>query len=294
MAELKSNWLGLDSGQSFALVALFSGVASGVALKTIGPIPSGEAIAIRSLLAFGLIAVIVVARRPSADRLIGRRGLARAMLDALAGLTFSLAIFEIPLSLLASIHATLPVISVILSGILLKERLRPGNWIALALACGGTLLILQPGLSFSPLGVSLALVSTLAYAFRDITTRLLPPQTDTFRIALVALAMAGGVAAMLPSEGGWVWPSALDYTLLTLAAIGFVAANVLIIAALRRSELSRIAPLRYSSVLWSLAFDAAIWGYVPGLAGAVGIILILLAGTVQMRTHSTKPHRDTL
>lgn len=276
-----------DRGQAYALIALFSGVASGVALKALGPIPSGEAIALRSALAFVLITGIVLARRRTTDRLIGPRGLARAALDALAALTFSLAIFEIPLSLLASIHATLPVISVILSGLILKERLRAGNWIALALACGGTLLILQPGLSFSPLGVTLALVSTLAYAFRDVTTRLLPPRTDTFRIALVSLVLVGGVAALLPSSGGWSLPSSRDLVLLCLAAVGFVAANVLIIAALRRSELSRIAPLRYSSVLWSLAFDAALWGYVPGLAGAAGIALILCAGAVQMRVPST-------
>lgn len=281
-----------DEGQSLALVALFSGVASGVALKAIGPMPSGEAIALRSAVAFVMIAVIVLARRRSTARQIGPRGMMRAGLDAVAALTFSLAIFEIPLSLLASIHATLPVLSVILSGVVLKERLRPGNWAALALACGGTLLILQPGLAFSPLGVGLALVSTLAYAFRDVTTRRLPPQTDTFRIALVSLVMIGAVAAALPSGGAWVWPGLTDSALITLAALGFVGANVLIIAALRRSELSRIAPLRYTSVLWSLAFDAALWGYLPDLAGACGIALILAAGALQLQTSSTDLSKD--
>ncbi|WP_323764521.1 DMT family transporter [Marinovum sp.] len=276
-----------DSGAVLALIALFSGVAAGVALKALDQMPGGQAIALRSALAFALIAAITWVRRHGASRLIGPRGLARAGLDALAALTFSLAIFEIPLSLLASIHATLPVIAVILSGLVLKERLTAGNWLALVLACGGTLLILQPGLEFSALGVGLALVSTLAYALRDVTTRLLPPQTDTFRIALVSLALVGAIAAALPSEGGWVWPTAPDLYLIALAALGFVGANVLIIAALRRAPLSRISPLRYTSVLWSLAFDAALWGYLPDRAGAAGIVLILCAGIVQMR--STRP-----
>lgn len=277
-----------DIGQSLALVALFSGVASGVALKAIGSIPSGQAIALRSAMAFAFIVVIVVARHRRGNRLIGPRGLARAVMDALAALTFALAIFEIPLSLLMSIHATLPVISVILSGLILKEPLRASNWIALALAGSGTLLILQPGLAFSTLGITLALVSTLAYALRDVTTRLLPPQTDTLRIALVSLFLVGGVAAALPSDGGWAWPEATDIVLLALASTGFVAANVLIIVALRRSELSRIAPLRYSSILWSLAFDAVLWGYIPNFTGAAGITLILCAGAVQLRAHSSK------
>ncbi|MGP6089235.1 DMT family transporter [Antarctobacter jejuensis] len=276
-----------DSGQGLALIALFSGVASGVALKALGPIPSGEAIALRSALAFVIIAGIIAARPKGPARMIGPRGMTRAGLDALAALTFSLAIFEIPLSLLASIHATLPVLSVILSGVFLGERLRPGNWLALALACTGTLMILQPGLEFSPPGIALALISTLAYAFRDVTTRRLPPQTDTFRIALVSLVLVGGVAAALPASAPWVWPEKTDAGLIAFAALGFVGANVLIIAALRRSELSRIAPLRYTSVLWSLAFDAALWGYLPDLTGAAGITLILAAGIVQLKI-STK------
>ncbi|WP_394199074.1 DMT family transporter [Litoreibacter albidus] len=273
-----------DNGSVLALVALFSGVVAGVALKTIGPIPSGEAIALRSALAFIVIATITFARRRTSTRAVGPRGILRAGLDALAALTFSLAIFEIPLSLLASIHATLPVLSVIVSGMILKERLSLGTWLALVLACGGTLLILQPGLEFSALGVGLALVSTLAYALRDVATRTLPPHTDTFRIALISLLMVGGIAAALPSDGGWVRPTHQDLALTAIAALGFVGANVLIIAALRRAPLSRISPLRYTSVLWSLAFDAALWGYVPDLAGAAGIALILCAGIVQMRT----------
>lgn len=281
-----------DDGQALALIALFSGVASGVALKAIGPMPPGEAIALRSVLAFALIAGLIPLRRNSSTCLIGPRGMARAGLDALAALTFSLAIFEIPLSLLASIHATLPVLSVILSAVLLKERLHAGNWLALALACCGTLLILQPGLEFSLLGIALALVSTLAYGFRDVATRQLPLGTDTLRIALISLALVGSVAAVLPSGGSWIWPGLPDAGLIALAAVGFVGANVLIIAALRRTELSRIAPWRYTSVLWALAFDAALWGYLPDLAGASGIALILAAGIVQLKTTSS-PLRKT-
>ncbi|KUF10849.1 DMT family transporter [Pseudoponticoccus marisrubri] len=284
--------LSLDDGQSLALVALFSGVASGVAIKAIGPMPPGQAIALRAVPAVLLIAAFVVVRRKGPARLVGPRGLVRAGLDAVAALTFSLAIFELPLSLLASIHATLPVLSVILSGVVLKERLRPGNWAALALACAGTLLVLQPGLTFSPLGIALALVSTLAYALRDVTTRQLPRRTDTFRIALVSMVLVGAVSALLPAGGRWVWPTASDTLLIGLAALGLVGANVLIIVALRWTELSRIAPLRYSSVLWSLAFDAALWGYLPDPLAACGIALIVGAGLLQLHTASDNRFKD--
>lgn len=277
---------GFGTGEGLALVALFSGVLSGVMLKTITATPPQEAIVIRSCLAFVLIAGILALRRRTGAGRIGPRGALRAVLDAIAALTFSLAIFEIPLSLLAAIHATLPVLSVVLSAWVLKEPLRAGHWVALGLACAGTLLILRPGLVLSPYGVGLAVVSTLAYALRDAVTRRLPPRTDTLRIALLSLVLVALAAAATSPPTTWVRPPRPDLILMCCAAAGFVAANVLIIAALRRTALSRIAPLRYSSVLWSLGFDAAIWGYVPDPIAWVGIAVILCAGAVQFRLSS--------
>lgn len=279
----------LETGQALALVALFSGVAAGVLLKATETIPPGQAIAWRSALAFAAIALAVVLRKGASPGMIGSRGLLRAMLDAVAGLTFALAIFQIPLSLLASIHATLPILSVVLSGAMLGERLRPVTWVALCLACLGTLLILKPGLAFSPLGIGLALISTLAYALRDVVTRLLPPRTDTLKIALASLALVGIAAALIPSGQAWSLPPAHDLILIILAAIGFIGANVLIIAALRSTSVGQIAPLRYTSVLWSLIFDATLWGYVPDAAGWAGIALILTAGLLQFRATTERP-----
>ncbi|MGQ7848538.1 DMT family transporter [Granulosicoccus sp. 3-233] len=280
--------LSLLDGRLLALVALFGGVASGVALKRIHTMPAGEAIALRSALAFLVITGIAMARPRKTPRITGLPGILRATLDALAALTFSLAIFEIPLSMLASIHATLPVLSVILSGVVLKERLQAGNWLALLLAGTGTLLVIQPELAFSPYGVALALISTLAYACRDLLTRKLPAHTDTLRLSQLSLIMVGVTAAVLSSDQPWICPEAMHVVLITIAALGFVAANVLIIIALRRTELSRIAPLRYSSILWSLIFDALLWDYLPDLAGVCGIALILSAGIIQLQTDSPK------
>jgi len=281
---------GIETGQALALVALFSGVVAGVVLKMIETVPPGQAITWRSALAFAALALAVLLRKGGSPGLIGPRGLLRAVLDAIAGLTFALAIFLIPLSLLASIHATLPILSVVLSGALLGERLRKATWAALALACLGTLLILKPGLAFSPLGVGLALASTLAYGLRDVVTRVLPPRTDTLKIALASLALVGLAAALIPSGQAWSLPPGPDLGLIALAALGFIGANVLIIAALRRTSVGQIAPLRYTSVLWSLIFDAALWGYVPDAAGWAGIALILTAGLLQFRA-SKEPSR---
>ena len=211
---------------------------------------------------------------------------ARAALDAVAGLCFALAVFEMPLGLLASIHATLPVVSTILSAALLGERMRPVAWVASILALCGTLLILKPGFGPSPLGVWLAVCSTLAYASRDIVTRRLPAGTDTLKIVLASLSLIGAASALLPDDIPWRVPTPGDAGRLAGAAASFITANLLIVAAFRRSPISTIAPLRYTSILWALAFDAVLWGIVPDATGWAGTCLIVASGLVILRRHS--------
>jgi drug/metabolite transporter (DMT)-like permease len=76
-------------------------------------------------------------------------------------------------------------------------------------------------------------------------------------------------------------PPQHDIVLIVLAAVTSLCSTVLIVQALRLQSVGRIAPLRYTSVLWSLLFDALIWSYVPDVNGWAGIALILIAGGIQ-------------
>ncbi|MDT0684397.1 DMT family transporter [Roseicyclus sp. F158] len=272
-------------GAPLALVALFCGVASSVMLKGIADLAPGHAIAIRSAIAAGLLALVIgvrMARGKSGG--LDRAGAARAVFDALAGLTFALAIFELPLALLATIHATMPLVSVALAALILREPLPARALVAIAVGFAGVVVILDPGFGASPLGLTLALVSTFAYACRDLVTRRLRPEADMLKsviLSSVLIGAAGLVTAGLPDRAHM--PAAPDLVRLLCAALTFLGANTLIIAAFRRATVARIAPLRYTSILWSLVFDAAIWGHVPDAATAAGIALIVTAGLILLR-----------
>ena len=270
------------SPQALALTAFFCGTLSGVFLKSVAATPPGQAVVLRTLAAFAVLALAVLLwPRPAGQRRVGRAGLLRAVLDAVAGLSFALAIFSLPLSLLASIHATLPILSVTLSALILSEPLGRRTLAALGLALAGTLLVLKPGLSFSALGIGLAIVSTLAFALRDIVTRRLAPDTDTRKVVLVSLGLVALAALGLARGDGWVLPGGGDAARIGLAAATFLCSTFLIVLALRGATVTRIAPLRYTSVIWALVFDAAIWGFVPGVYGWCGIALIVAAGALQ-------------
>ncbi|WP_010139666.1 DMT family transporter [Oceanicola sp. S124] len=262
-----------------ALLALFCGVASSACLKGMS-LPAGPAITLRALIALTLLSTLVVWRwRRGAGGPLSPSGALRAGLDGLAGLTFALAVFELPLGLLAAIHATVPLVSVALAALILREPLGPRVLVALGLGLVGILIISAPGLEASPRGLVLALVSVFAYAARDLVTRRLRPGTDMVKsVTLSTLLILLG--ALLTASGGLMRPSPPDLGLLLLAVAGFLGANTLIITAFRRAPVARIAPLRYSSILWSLLFDALLWAHVPDRATWAGIALVVGAGAV--------------
>jgi drug/metabolite transporter (DMT)-like permease len=271
--------------QVLALLAFFCGILSGVFLKGVAPEISGEAIALRTFIAFAILAIAVMLwPQPSGNRM-GRIGFMRAVLDAIGGLSFALAIFNLPLSLLASILATLPIVSVALSALILSEPLSRRTMYALTLAFAGTLLILKPGLSFSTLGVMLALISTLSYALRDIATRRLHPDVDPRNVILLSLAFVTVAALSLVPLPSWDMPSSKDAVLIALGGVTALGSTFLIVHALRQATINQIAPLRYTSVFWALIFDAAIWGFVPGPIAWCGIVMILAAGVLQHTKH---------
>lgn len=271
------------SGVAHALAAIFAGVLGGVALKLMAVTPPGQAIVERSAIAGLMLLALVVATGAPLLRM-PVRAWARAALDAVAALTFALAVFELPLALLSALIATLPLVTTLMSRAVLREPVGPTRAAALVVGFAGVLWILQPGLAISPLGLGLALVSVLAYAARDVATRTLPPGTATLSVALVSSVMVAAATLALSGGTDWIVPPAGEVGLAVLTAVCFLSANTLIIVAFRRGGVSAIAPLRYTAILWALLFDAAIWGVFPDSLAALGIGLILAAGGLMMRT----------
>lgn len=270
-----------NRGRFFAVLALFSGVFSGVLIKSSGSIPPPEAIMIRSAIAVVLLGCVVALRaaRRSGGK-FGLHGLARAVLDAAAGLTYSLAIFQLPLATLATIHAILPILSTFLSAVLLREALRRRVWVALALGLAGTAIIMRPGPEVTTLGLILAVASTFGYATRDVVTRLMPANNDPFKSVLVSVIIVLCGATALASGTSWNTPAPVDLAMLAVAAATLLAASTFIMRALKIVPIGMVAPLRYTSILWSLLFDALVWHVTPPPVAWGGIGLIVLAGFV--------------
>ncbi|HUL06663.1 MAG TPA: DMT family transporter [Candidatus Acidoferrum sp.] len=189
-------------------------------------------------------------------------------------LCFTAAVWLMPLADAITIGFAAPLFMTMLSVPLLKERVGPRRWTAVLCGFIGVVIVLQPsGAGLGPASFY-ALGSALAFAILIILTRTLTaseavPCMMFWNSGLVATVM---LVLMLPhwhTPSGWgIWVFLLS------AGIGAVA-QLLITEAFRLGEVSLLAPIQYTSLLWASFFGYAIFGDAPTpmlLLGAAVIV----------------------
>ena len=107
----------------------------------------------------------------------------------------------------------------------------------------------------------------------------------TLCTATVVWLMAGGVLAVQ----GWVAMSWRDVGLLGVASVFLSTGYYAVIAAMRRAELSAVAPFRYVGLLWALVLGYLVWGDIPNPLAWAGIALLIGAGMFMIRQQRSRP-----
>ncbi|MCB2012254.1 MAG: DMT family transporter [Geminicoccaceae bacterium] len=243
--------------------------------------PIGEVLFFRGLLVILFIAVIMRVRgesiRPAP--MMDRANLARAAVEVAITYIFLTAVILLPLAIATVLVFTTPIFLTIAAALLFGERVGPPRWAAVLAGFLGVVLIADPAGSFEPL-MLIPVVAAVLMAGRDVLTRMIAPQLPARAVALTS-AIAVTVSGLLTWPlGGWVQPTAGDWTGIVICA-GFVAAaHTLLVGAVRIGEMSFVAPFRYTSILLAVLVGYAVWGDVPGPMAILGGLVIVASGIV--------------
>lgn len=197
--------------------------------------------------------------------------------------SFVHALRTLPLSTAYSIFFVAPLLITALSVPMLRERVGPRRWSAIAVGLLGVVVLLRPsgeGLgSFASLAVLLA---ATMYAVSAITVRVLArtDSTQAMVVWLMALLALGAGALAWPK---WV-PLQAEHAWL-IAGIGLAGAlgQVAITEAFRLGEASLIAPLEYTALVWGVLLDLALWGVLPDAVTWLGAAIIVASGLYLLR-----------
>lgn len=191
------------------------------------------------------------------------------------------AIARIPLATAISAFFVGPIIAVVLSVFVLKERLTPRKVMSLALGFGGALVILRPGGTIEP-GILFAFGSGLFFALYMIATRHASAVSDP--VKTLAFQCVFGTLLLTP-QAIYTWSNPAPGDLVFFLALGACSAlsHILSIAAFRLADASTLAPLVYLELIATAAIGYFFFEEVPGIATLLGAALIVAAGLVLLR-----------
>ena len=198
----------------------------------------------------------------------------------ITGFVYGLA--RLPLSSAYAITFIAPLLVSALAVPLLREHVGPRRWAAIGVGMLGVLVILRPGGDvFSLAGLSV-LLATFCWAASAITVRVLT-RSDTTQSMVVWMLVVMGAGSAVLAWPEWTPLRAGDWGIVALVGVFGACGQVLLTEAFRLGEASRVAPLEYTALLWSIGIDLALWGVLPDAVTWLGAAIIVASGLYLMR-----------
>jgi len=271
-----------ENRQALILMALsMTLLAAGDAVvRTIGEsLPSGQIIGMRGvfLTAILVIGMRLSGRRPGWPELANRWNLARGLAETFSTYCFFISIQLLPIAISTTVVFIFPVLLTLVSIPLFGEKVGPFRWLAVLMGFAGVVMISAPGGETFNLALLFPLGTAFGLVARDLITRRIPAGIDSGTVTLTT-AMVTTIMGFASLPFGWVEVTMREFRLLPLAAVLVACSFLAYIIAIRRGELSIIAPAQYLVILWATFWGALIWQEMPDQSAIAGGGLIIAAG----------------
>lgn len=207
---------------------------------------------------------------------------ARSIFNLVTMLTFYYALERLPLADTVAIGYAAPLVMTALSVPLLGEQVGWRRWSAVIIGFVGVIVILQP----SPAGISsgalFALVAAVCYALTLVTSRQLSTTESSHTILFYySVFVVIALGALMP----WMWvaPRLQDLWIILFVGIAGSFGQFFLNQAFRYGEVSLLAPLDYSGLIWAILLGIVLWGDMPTPAVLAGSTIVIGAGVYIVR-----------
>jgi drug/metabolite transporter (DMT)-like permease len=289
-------------GAALAVLAVFSAASADALIKhASASISLWQMFVLRSVLVIAVLAVVLMRRRTPLAGVLDRWVLARGSLFCAMYLAMYVALPAMPLAAFAAAIYTVPLFVTLLSALVLKTRVSPGEWAAVAVGFVGVLLVLRPGSGlFTPLAL-LPMLAALFYALAALVTSRKCPAVDpavmalSLGLLLLALGTIGSLAVMVmppPAELAQRWPFLLTgwsgtsaRSLATVAVLAglMLTTSLCVIRAYQIAPPPLVSVFEYSYLAFSVAWGVVLFGERPDALALLGLLVLAVAGALAMR-----------
>ena len=201
----------------------------------------------------------------------------RALVLMMSSILFVSALVFLPLAEASALSFAAPLVLTALSVPLLGDKVRPSQWIAVAVGFGGVLVLARPGGRLFDIATLLPLACAFSYAIFQIITRKYAGRdsayTTHFWTAMVCTIL---FSCTLPffwkTPTWWLWGA-----LVAMGLIGGIG-HFLLIKAYESAPPSTLAPFSYVQLVWATMLSWLVFDHLPDAGSMLGMAIIVSSG----------------
>jgi drug/metabolite transporter (DMT)-like permease len=218
----------------------------------------------------------------------------RGFAEAANGVLLISALALIPLGNVITIIQLVPFLMTIIAASTLGESVGWRRWLAVAAGFVGVLFVVKPATGAFDAASLFALTATFTILLRDMLARSIGTRVPAFVVALASIlagVAVGGAGSLFQT-----WQPADAMTLFSLFASGvcLVLAQYFIVLAYRGTELSAVAPFRYSIVLFAVIYGFVFFREVPDAWSFAGMAIMIVAGLYMLHREALRTRNATI
>ena len=264
----------MSKGVQYMLVSVLGFALMQLCVKFLVHLPTTEIVLFRSIVSLTLSIMVILKAGISPFGVNKKFLILRGLFGTIALTLYFFTIQNLPISTAAVLQYLSPIFTSLFAIKMLNEPMPKKRWLYFGLSMLGVFVVkgFNPDLKliYMLAGVSSAVFAGLAYNCIRILRNTDRPVVIVFYFPLVAIPIM-----LLLSINGWVWPSGTDWLTIVLMGIFTQFGQVYMTKALHADKATIVTSMKYTGILYALAFDFFIFGVKYEWGMFVGIALVL-------------------
>ena len=211
--------------------------------------------------------------------------LSRSLISVLETVFFVSSFKYLSLATVHSVASLAPVFVVILSMLILKEKIEKRLWFIIFFGFIGVIVILRPGFNIFDIKSLLPLGAGFFFGLYQVITKK-ASQYDSDETSLFYTSIFGLVIITFLILIYWHPFTYISYFLLPLIGLMMTLAHYCLIIGLARAPASKIQPFHFTLIFWAIVFGYLFYNHIPDIPTLFGASIIALSGIFLIRNQT--------
>ena len=209
----------------------------------------------------------------------------RSLVSVIETIFFVLSFKYLSLATAHSVASLAPIFVVILSMILLKEKVDKKLWTVIFCGLIGVLIIMRPGFEVFNIYSLLPLGAGFFFALYQVITKK-ASEYDSDETSLFFTSIFGLIIITILSLIYWHPLTASSFLILPIIGVMMTLAHYSLIIGLARAPASKIQPFHFTLIFWAIIYGYIFYGDIPDIPTFVGAGIIAFSGIFIIKNQS--------